>query len=311
MIIKIDDKSDINTRLDSFLSDYLEDYSRSKLSKLIKNKLVKVNNHNIKPSYLLKYDDEIYINLKDLELKPIEKEDIYISVIYEDEHIAIIDKPVNMLSHPTSTIRSKTLVNALLNRFDRLSDVNGDDRLGIVHRLDYNTCGLMIIAKTDEAAIKLIDMFKNRLIVKKYRAIVLGNFENKKGILEYPIARNQKNRKLMTVDFLNGKYAKTGYEVIYEADGYSYLLLDLFTGRTHQIRVHLSHINKPILGDIDYGGKKKEFSIDHQLLQSFYLEFKHPISNQNLVFKIDESPQIRKYADLLFKERSCTQKLKH
>ncbi|MDO5027062.1 MAG: RluA family pseudouridine synthase [Tissierellia bacterium] len=310
MIITINDDSYLDTRIDSFLADYFEDYSRSKLSKLIKQGLVKVNNKPVKTSYLLKSLDQIELSLKDLEIKAIEKENIYINVIYEDEDIAIIDKPVAMLSHPTSTVRSNTLVNALLNRFDSLSDINGQDRLGIVHRLDFNTSGLMIIAKTNRAGEELIGMFKNRTITKKYRAICIGNFAEKEGVLEYPIGRNLANRKLMTVDSLNGKYAKTSFKLIWETKGYSYLHLDLYTGRTHQIRVHLAHINRPILGDRDYGGKRPEFSIDHQLLQSFYLEFDHPISKKHLRFQIDESSQIKKYADLLFKERSCTQELK-
>ncbi len=310
MIIKIKDETNTNIRIDSFLSDYFEDYSRSKLSKLIKSGLVKVNEKPVKASYLLKLFDQIDLNLQDLEIKPLEKENIYLDVMYEDDYLAVINKPVGMLSHPTSTIRSNTLVNALLFRFDTLSDINGDDRLGIVHRLDFNTCGLMIVAKTNEAAEKLVDSFKQRSIVKKYRAITIGNFEEKQGVLEYPIGRNTRNRKLMAVDFENGKYAKTSYKVIWETKGYSYLELDLHTGRTHQIRVHLSYINRPILGDKDYGGKKPEFSIDHQLLQSFYLEFNHPITDQGLQFQIDESSQIKKYADLLFKERSCIQESK-
>lgn len=309
MIIKIKDENDTNIRIDSFLSDYFEDYSRSKLSKLIKKDLVKVNGDKVKASYLLKMHYVIELDLKDLELKPLEAQDLYVEVLFEDEHIAVINKPINMLSHPTANIRTNTLVNALLNRFSNLSNVNGEDRLGIVHRLDFNTSGLMIIAKTNEAADVLIQMFKNREVIKKYRAITLGNFDEKEGILEFPISRNKVNRKLMAVDFDNGRYAKTGYKVIYETKGYSYLELDLFTGRTHQIRVHLSHINRPILGDRDYGGKKGEFSIDHQLLQSFYLEFEHPILKKKLQFQIEESSQIKKYADLLFKERKCTQKL--
>lgn len=310
MIIKIKDENDTNIRVDSFLSDYFEYQSRSKLSKLIKNGLVKINNKTVKASYLLKLYDEIYIDLSDLEIRPLEKEKIYIEVLFEDEHIAIINKPINMLSHPTVTIRNNTLVNALLYKFSNLSDINGEDRLGIVHRLDLNTSGLMIIAKSNESAEILIEMFKHRQVIKKYRAITLGNFDEKKGVLEFPIARNKVNRKLMAVDFEQGKYAKTGYTVLYETRGYSYLDLNLYTGRTHQIRVHLSYINRPILGDKDYGGKRGEFSIDHQLLQSYYLEFNHPILKNKLQFEIEESSQIKKYADLLFKERKCIQKLK-
>ena len=309
MLINIKEEFEEDQRIDLFLSEYFEDYSRSKLTKLIKAGLVKVNDKEVKASYPIKLNDVIYIDLDDLKIKALEPEDRFLEIIYEDEDLAIINKPIAMLSHPTATIRTGTLVNVLLSKFDSLSVLNGEDRQGIVHRLDHNTSGLMIIAKTNLCAEKLVEMFKSRTIIKRYRAITLGNFEEKEGVLEFPIGRNPRNGKLMAV-VEDGKYAKTSYKVICEVKGYSYLNLDLHTGRTHQIRVHLSHINRPILGDPDYGGKRGEFSIDHQLLQAFYLEFIHPISNKLLKFELDESSEIEKYRKVIFKEQPCIQEQK-
>lgn len=296
--VELDDLSE-NIRLDSFLTDYLEDYSRSKLQKLIKDKKVFVNDREQKPKYLVKDGDLIKFNLEDLKIKPIEAEDIDLEIIYQDDHIAIINKPVNLLSHPTATIRTGTLVNALKYHFNSLCDINGEDREGIVHRLDFNTSGLMIICLTNEAAVKISETFKNRDLVKKYRAIACGIFTHKEGDLEYPIARNIRNRKLMAVDD-TGKSAHTSYKVLEEKNGFSYLDIKLHTGRTHQIRVHLSYINHPILGDGDYGGKRPKYKINHQLLQAYYLKFHHPISGEVMEFELPMSSEIKKYYQIIF-----------
>lgn len=301
MIIKPNFDDFEETRIDSFLADYLEEYSRSKISKLLKDKKVFVNKKPVKPKYIVKEDDVIEFDLDDLKIKPVESENIPLEVIYEDKDIAIINKPIGMLTHPTTTIRTNTLVNALKYRFDNLSTINGEDRDGIVHRLDYNTSGLLIIALHDISAQRLKEMFKNREIIKKYRAIVKGNIDKDEGIIEKPIARSTKNRKLMEIND-DGRYAKTGYSVLDRNKGFTYLDLILYTGRTHQLRVHLSSINRPILGDKDYGGLVSQYSIDHQLLQSYYLEFNHPISNQKLKFTIEESSEINKYKKIIFED---------
>lgn len=301
MIIRINLDEFNDTRIDSYLADYLEDYSRTKLANLIKDGKVLVNSEKVKPKYLVKQDDIVEINLKDLEIPPILPEDIHLDIIYKDEHIAVINKPIGMLSHPTTTIRTNTLVNALKFHFNNLSDINGEERVGIVHRLDYNTSGLMIIALSNDAALRLKNMFAERKVTKKYRAIVIGKLKENHGIIEANIARNLRNRKLMDIDPI-GKYAKTGYSVIKTNGSFSYLNLELFTGRTHQLRVHLAYLNHPILGDKDYGGLMKQFSIDHQLLQSYYLQFKHPITEELLTFEIDESSDLKKYNEIIFKE---------
>ena len=247
---KIIVKDNDNIRIDQYLSEYYEDISRSKLTKLIKNKSVLVNGNFIKPSFVISEDDLIEINIKELELKELEPENLNIEVIYEDEDIAIINKPFDIITHPTNQIRTNTVVNFLLDRFSDLPSLYGHDRAGIVHRLDKDTSGLMIIALNENSMLNLKDMFKNREIIKKYRAIVLGKMPQIKGNIEGYITRSTKNRKLMMVS-KTGKYSKTSYDLIDYNDGFSYLELNLHTGRTHQIRVHLSSINHPILGDND------------------------------------------------------------
>lgn len=298
-----------NMRVDQYLAEYYEDISRSKLSKLIKGNSVLVNGNTIKPSFIISEDDLIEINLKDLEIKDLVPENLDIDVIYEDNDIAIINKPFNIISHPTNQIRSNTVVNFLLSRYDNLPYLYGHDRAGIVHRLDKDTSGLMIIALNENTMLKLKEMFKNREIIKKYRAIVLGKMPEKEGIIEGYITRSTKNRKLMMVSDA-GKYSKTSYELIEYNDGFSYVVLNLFTGRTHQIRVHLSSISHPILGDKDYNMVKSKFNVQRQLLQAFYLEFYHPINGELMKFEIDPYPEFKKYYDVIFKGERWKEELK-
>lgn len=285
-------------RLDVFLADYFEDISRTKISSLIKSAEILVNNLEVKPKYYVKETDTIFVNLESLNIKELEPQELPIDVLYEDDDIAIIDKPVGIVSHPTNIIRENTVVNYLIYRFDKLSRLNGDERPGIVHRLDKNTCGLMIIAKSDIALIKLKEMFKNREIIKKYRAICHGVFKENEGVIEEPIGRNPITGKMCIVN--DGRHAKTAYKVLESKNNFSLLDIELFTGRTHQIRVHLAHIKHPILGDPDYSKNKTKFNLYNQLLQAYYLEFLHPVTNEKMKFEIIDSPQFKKYRDILF-----------
>lgn len=298
-----------NKRIDQYLSDYYEDISRSKLSKLIKDKSVLVNGNSVKPSFIVSENDLIEINLKDLEIEDLKGENLDIEIIYEDSDIAIINKPFDIISHPTNKIRSNTVVNFLINRYENLPSLYGHDRVGIVHRLDKDTSGLMIIALNENSMLKLKEMFKNREIIKKYRAIVIGKMPKKEGIIEGYITRSIKNRKLMMLSD-TGKYAKTTYELKDYNDGFSYVELNLHTGRTHQIRVHLSSMSHPILGDKDYNSSKTKFNVKRQLLQAFYLEFHHPISGKLMNFEIDPYPEFKKYYDLIFMGESWKEELK-
>lgn len=305
MKIKVLDNE--NQRLDQFLSDYFEDISRSKFSNLIKNDCVFVNGVKQKSKYIVKLNDVIDVELDSLKIKKLEPQNLSIEILYEDEDIAIINKPMGIISHPTNTIRTNTVVNFLMSMYENLPNLNGEDREGIVHRLDKDTSGLMIVALNDESMINLKSMFENRSIIKKYRAIVNNRFENLSGIIEKNISRSMKNRKLMTVDE-NGKYAKTGYKVVMQNSQYAYLDIELFTGRTHQIRVHLSSINHPILGDKDYNNNKSNFNIDGQLLQAYYLEFKHPITNKLIKIEIPMYPEFSKYYNIIFGEEGINEK---
>ncbi|MFM1524445.1 MULTISPECIES: RluA family pseudouridine synthase [Helcococcus] len=295
-----------NQRLDQYLSDYFEDISRSKLSNLIKNDSVLVNGIKEKSKYIVKLNDVIDIELDSLKIKKLEPQDLPIEILYEDDYIAVINKPMGIVSHPTNTIRENTVVNFLMSKYKNLPNINGEDREGIVHRLDKDTSGLMIVALNDESMIKLKSMFENRDIIKKYRAIVNNRFENLNGIIEKNISRSMRNRKLMSVDD-NGKYAKTSYEVVVQNSQYAYLDIQLFTGRTHQIRVHLSSINHPILGDSDYNKIKSNFNIDAQLLQAYYLEFEHPISKKSIKIEIPMYPEFSKYYNIIFGEEGINE----
>ncbi|WP_297378194.1 RluA family pseudouridine synthase [uncultured Helcococcus sp.] len=299
-INKILVSSDDNERLDSYLADYFEDISRSKISEQIKKKTIKVNETSVKPSYLIKEDDLITIDMDAFKLEEILPEDLKLEIIYQDDDIALINKPKGIVTHPTNKIRSNTLVNYLLYKFDNLPTLNGTDRPGIVHRLDMDTSGLLVVALNEEAMQKLKDQFKSREIIKKYRTLVNGSFDHENGTIERPIGRSKTNRKLMEVTE-GGKYALTSYEVVESNGEYSLLDIDLHTGRTHQIRVHLASINRPILGDKDYNKIKSKFNISGQLLQAYHLEFNHPITGENLTFEIDPDPEFEKYYNIIFK----------
>lgn len=297
MKITIDEQ--INQRIDQFLSDYYEDISRSKLSLLIKNGDVLVNNKKVKPSYIVNNNDEISIDLSALDITPILAENLPIEIVYQDDDIAIINKPIDIISHPTEKIRSNTVVNFLLSKFENLPTLNGEDRAGIVHRLDKDTSGLMIVALNDESMKQLKKMFQNRDIIKKYRVIVNNRFSENEGVIEKNISRNMSNRKLMAISE-DGKYAKTAYKVLKQTSEYAYLDIDLFTGRTHQIRVHMKSINHPILGDADYNNIKSKYNISAQLLQAYCLEFDHPITKKHMKIEIPMYPEFNKYYNIIF-----------
>ena len=296
---------DNNIRIDQFLSDYYEDISRSKISNLIKDKGILVNNKHEKKSYLLKNQDIITIDLDMLKIKEIEPQDLDISIIYQDEYIAVINKPFDIISHPTEQIRENTVVNFLMSKFNDLPSSYGKDRTGIVHRLDKDTSGLMIVALTNDSMEKLKLMFKDREIIKKYRAIVHGGFSENHGIIDNNISRSTKNRKLMMVSEI-GKRAITEYNVIESNSEFSLLDIILHTGRTHQIRVHFSNLSHPILGDKDYNNIKSNFNVDHQLLQAYYLKFNHPITNQIIEIDIEPYPEFKKYYNIIFEGNDGT-----
>ncbi|WP_313961439.1 RluA family pseudouridine synthase [uncultured Parvimonas sp.] len=276
--------SDKKIRCDVFLSEKISNLSRTSIQKLIKEKLVFVNGKNIKPNVILEIGDEITVSIPDKKEITLVAEDIALDIVYEDDYIIIINKPRNMVVHPAAGNEEHTLVNALLNHC-KLSMINSE-RPGIVHRLDKDTTGLIVCAKDDETHLKLVEMFSNREINKKYLAICNGSFSKKNGFIDKPIGRDEKDRKKMNVKSKSGKEALTEYNVLISNLKYSLVDVTLHTGRTHQIRVHFSSLNHPIVGDETYGNKNEKIKANGQMLHSYYLEFLHPITEENLSFTV-------------------------
>ena len=255
MIIFVDE-NDENKRLDSFLSEITPDLSRSKIQSLIKNGGVKLNDEAKKPSYQLKENDKIEFELPQDEDIKIEPQNIPLEIIYEDENMLVVNKPSGMLTHPTAIERENTLVNALLYHFGgNLSDINGVFRRGILHRLDRNTSGLLMIAKNNKAHEFLANQIKEHTITKKYRAVVKGVVEKDEFEIDSPIGRNPNQPHKMAVRE-DGKPSKTIVKILERFKDATYLELTLVTGRTHQIRVHMKSINHPVYNDTLYGADK-------------------------------------------------------
>ena len=275
---------DKKVRCDVFLSEKISNLSRTSIQKLIKEKFVFVNGKNIKPNIILNIGDEISVSIPEKKETKLVAEEIDLDIIYEDDYIIIINKPRNMVVHPAAGNEEHTLVNALLNHC-KLSMINSE-RPGIVHRLDKDTTGLIICAKDDETHLKLVDMFSKRDISKKYLAICNGSFSKESGFIDKTIGRDEKDRKKMSVKSKSGKEALTEYNILTSNLKYSLVDVTLHTGRTHQIRVHFSSINHPIVGDDTYGNKNEKIKAKGQMLHSYYLEFLHPITNEKLQFRV-------------------------
>lgn len=275
----------IGKRLDIFLQSMLEEMSRAGVQKLIEDGLVKVNGKDIKKAGTkLKGNEIVEVKIPEEEIPELKPENIPIDIVYEDEYIAVINKTSNMTVHPAQNIYTGTLVNALLYHFKSLSNINEDNiRPGIVHRLDKDTSGLIIIAKTNEAHEKLVEMFQSKNMKKTYIAICKGNFSQKSGRIENLIGRDPYERKRMAVVETNGKPAITNYEVIDEVQDFSLMKVNIETGRTHQIRVHMKFLNHPILGDSTYGSPSK--LAERQMLHAYMLEFIHPVTKESIKVK--------------------------
>lgn len=288
-----------NIRIDKYISDEFEEIPREKIKTFIKDKKIKVNNKNIKPSYKLEIDDEIEISDELFEVPEILAEPMDLNIVYENDDYAIIDKDENVIVHPAGSIITGTLVNGLLDRYgyDGLSHIGGDDRPGIVHRLDKDTTGLMVIAKNNESYKYLKGLFETRKVDKEYLAIVFGNFEKKSGSIESFMDRDKNNPRKMAVT-PSGRKAISQYEVIKEVDGYSLVKIHIITGRTHQIRVHMTHINHPLVGDPVYGNVKHKFNLDHQLLHCAKLGFTDQ-NEQYVSFNAPAHETFQKYQNVL------------
>ena len=281
-------------RLDIFLTDYLNE-SRSFISKNIKNGNILVNDKEVKSGYTLKIGDTITI--KDLKVDTtVKAEDIPIEILYEDDDIIVVNKKSGMVVHPGNGNYSHTLVNALMSHTDDLSDEGGSERCGIVHRIDKDTSGILLIAKTNEAHRILSDDFKNKRVKRKYIALVHGVIENNKGKINAPIGRSKIDRKKMCVTDENSKNAVTNFTVLERYKNATLVELVLETGRTHQIRVHMDYINHPVVNDPTYG-KKKIINDYGQMLHAQYLGFYHPITKKFLEFSVKPEKEFNEILD--------------
>lgn len=298
-----------STRLDIYLAENIADYSRSFFQKLIDSGNVKVNGQVVKSGYKLAENDKIDVNIVAVISEKVIPVEMPLDIVFEDEHILVINKPSGMTVHPAAGHKDDTLVNAILAHCEHLSTLGGDERPGIVHRLDKNTSGLLVAAKTDIAHKSLQEQIQNRTMSRKYKALVIGNPDFEQAKIDMPIGRHPTNRQKQAVieetDRYHSRNAVTHIKVLARYKYFTLLEAGLETGRTHQIRVHLSYIKYPVLGDVEYGGVKrnlpfacskteeKEYNellnnLHGQMLHAYKLSFTHPTTGELLEFEQEE-----------------------
>lgn len=273
-------------RIDKCISNYLESLSRSYIQKIIKDGKAYVNDAVVKANYKVKVDDKVQFEIPDCEEPDIPPQDIPLDILYEDKDILIVNKPKAMVVHPAPGHYEGTLVNAIMFHCkDELSGINGVLRPGIVHRIDKDTTGSIIICKNDEAHRKIAQQLKEHSITRKYRAIVYGRIMEEEGTVNAPIGRHPTDRKKMAINEKNGKPAVTHYKVLERFDKYTYIECQLETGRTHQIRVHMTSIGHPLLGDEVYGNAKCPFKLEGQTLHAMTIGFIHPTTGEYVEYE--------------------------
>lgn len=274
--------TDFDERIDKCISNQFSDLSRSYIQKLIKDGNVLVNNNSVKSNYKVKENDIIQVLLPEAESLDVKAEDIPLDILYEDSDVIVINKPKDMVVHPAAGHFEGTLVNALLFHCkDDLSGINGVLRPGIVHRIDKDTTGSVIVCKNDIAHNNLAAQLKEHSITRKYYAICYGRIVEDEGTVDAPIGRHPTERKKMAINHTNGKNAITHYRVLERFNNYTYIECVLETGRTHQIRVHMASINHPLLGDTVYAkNRKNPFISNGQVLHAGVLGFKHPTTGE-------------------------------
>lgn len=271
-------------RLDAALCDALDDFSRARCQKLIKDGAVLLNDKIEKSSKTVRYGDVAKITIPDLNPAVLMPQDIPLEIVYQDDCLAVINKQQGLTVHPANGVYTDTLVNALLFHIKDLSGINGDVRPGIVHRLDKDTSGLMLVAKNDVAHRSLAEQIATKTCKRVYYALLEGVVKNDGGIIEQPIGRSKSDRKKMAV-VSGGKYAKTFYTVLQRYENFTLMKFQLATGRTHQIRVHAKFLGHPVVGDVTYGYKNQKFQLNGQLLHSKEICFFHPKTNEQMSFE--------------------------
>jgi 23S rRNA pseudouridine1911/1915/1917 synthase len=287
------------SRIDKLLADINPDQSRSQVQGWITKGFVKVNNEVVKANYKCQQGDVITWTIPKVEPLNIEPENIPLDIIYEDKDLLVVNKPKGMVVHPSAGHQSGTLVNALLYHCDDLSGINGVERPGIVHRIDKDTSGLLVVTKNDKAHVGLAEQLSKKDVERRYEAIVHGVINHDTGMVDAPIGRDPKDRQKMGI-VENGKHAVTHFQVLHRFKDFTYIECQLETGRTHQIRVHMRYIGYPLVGDPKYG-PRKTLDTDGQVLHAKVLGFTHPISGEWLLFEVEAPDYFRKLLDTLEK----------
>lgn len=278
-------------RIDAFIASYIEGMTRSFIQKLIKDEVITIEGRSgVNKNYRLKSGDIVHITVPEAKSSEVLPEPIPLKIVYEDDDVLVVDKEKGMVVHPAPGNESGTLVNAIMYHCNSLSGINGVIRPGIVHRIDKDTEGLLVVAKNDAAHLGLARQFEDHSITREYRAIVYNNIKEEHGRIDAPIGRDPKNRLRMAVtDAEHGRRAVTNFQVMGRSGKFTYVACRLETGRTHQIRVHMAYIKHPLLGDNVYGPKKGLPGIDSQVLHAVLLGFKHPITGKYMEFESELS----------------------
>lgn len=294
------EKEDVGCRIDLFLAENVEDLSRSGVQKLIASGNIRLNGGSVKANYKLREKDIIDVEIPDAVEPEILPEDIPLDILYEDQDVIVVNKPQGMVVHPAPGHLSGTLVNALLYHCGgELSGINGEKRPGIVHRIDKDTSGVLMIAKNNAAHQSLAEQLAVHSITRKYNAIVYNGFTEDEGTVDQPIGRNPQDRKKMAVTQKHSRSAVTHYKVLERLGNFTLIEAQLETGRTHQIRVHMTYIGHPLLGDTVYGPKKQPFPLDGQALHARVLGFQHPATGEYMEFEAPLPEYFEKLVDRL------------
>ena len=307
-------------RLDRYLASHPDlDLTRSRVQRLIADELVIIDEKPASKKYSVRPGDVVSLTIPPLPVREAIAEDIPLDVVYEDDHLIVVNKPSGLVTHPGAGNRTGTLVNALMFRYGSLATGSAADRPGVVHRLDKNTSGLLIVARTDEVLLKLQKLLQAREIKRQYLALVCGHVKEDNGTIDAPIGRSLKDRKKMAVTDINSREATTGYRLINRFTSYDLVEASLHTGRTHQIRVHFAHLGHPVLGDPDYGGREKWVrgmfaperplarqlleALPRQALHAYQLSFEHPITGVKIALKSDLPADFQSVLDMLRSEQ--------